>query len=360
MITGQLDKAHKFGDLVPKIVEKYPKSKCNGSAMYVYLAFIYWRKNRLVDYAEGLEKALPLCLGYGDMIFAAYCCYQRIICFIIGAAPLDISAEKIIKYFEFIDRHKITSILDIAYPFVQYIKCLRGQTESPSSFNDNKFNEEAYKNNEKNPNALFTFHLCKAMALFYNCYYRRAFVHIKKAEENLSFVSGTILVPHFHFFYGIILGVLLSEEKDAEDDNRIKLTPASPTEDTRKQNILTLEKHWKILRDYSFENYGMFQHKILLLEAEFLRAQKLPEDSKLLHIYDVSVSFARKERYYHIETIAQERIATYYLRSKKMNYSASLIFQECYGNYLQWGAKFKIENLKFNYGSMLQSQQVSV
>jgi hypothetical protein len=68
MITGHPDKAHKFGELVPKIVEKYPKSKCNGSATYVYLAFLYWRKNRLVDFAEGLEKALPLCLGYGNYL----------------------------------------------------------------------------------------------------------------------------------------------------------------------------------------------------------------------------------------------------------------------------------------------------
>jgi hypothetical protein len=45
------------------------------------------------------------------MIFAAYVCYQRIICYIIGAAPLDIASEKIIKYFEFIERHKILTIL---------------------------------------------------------------------------------------------------------------------------------------------------------------------------------------------------------------------------------------------------------
>jgi hypothetical protein len=225
------------------------------------------------------------------------------------------------------------------------------------SFTDNRFSEDNYTDKEKNKTAIFVFHFCKAMSSFYNGYYRKALFHIMKAEENLSFVSGTVLVPHYHFFYGIILGVILSEEKDAEDDNKIK-PAASPPDAIRKQHIQTLEKHLKIVRDHAFESYSMFQHKSLLLEAEYLRAQKTGDDARLLQLYDMSVSFARKERYYHIETIAQERLASYYLKSKKMNYSASLIFQECYGNYLQWGAKFKVENLKLNYGNMLQSQQV--
>ncbi len=79
---------------------------------------------------------------------------------------------------------------------MQYVKCLRGQTESPTSFTDNRFNEDDFLERVKNSPAMFSFHFCKAMAMFYNGYFRKAMTFIKKAEEYLTFVLGKF----FYYF----------------------------------------------------------------------------------------------------------------------------------------------------------------
>ena len=73
---------------------------------------------------------------------------------------------------------------------LQYVKCLRGQTMSPTTLTDGDWDEISFEKSFISQRTSFLFYMIKALVLYHHGYYRRALHHIELSTNFLDSVAG--------------------------------------------------------------------------------------------------------------------------------------------------------------------------
>src|SRR5688500_16287259 len=99
----------------------------------------------------------------------------------------------------------------------QWIACLMGRTKGPTSLDNENWTEETFiEEYGEHKLAHFYVDFYKAQLCYYHGYYRQALELIQKGGAYAYTAKGTLLEIHYVFYYGLILGAILSEEIDQE------------------------------------------------------------------------------------------------------------------------------------------------
>jgi DNA-binding CsgD family transcriptional regulator/GAF domain-containing protein len=96
-----------------------------------------------------------------------------------------------------------------------------------------------------------------------------------------------------------------------------------------------------------------FGHKLLLIQAEMQRSQRV--QSKAMKLYDEAIDLARKRRDWQTWAVACECAAAFYERQDKRRI-ADVYLLEAYEAYERWGVEAKCDDLRRRFGSRLPSK----
>ncbi|HLO51777.1 MAG TPA: AAA-like domain-containing protein, partial [Kamptonema sp.] len=216
---------------------------------------------------------------------------------------------------------------------------LLGQTQYQLYFGCDEIDESDYLNQEevsRNPSAICYYYIFKAQVLYLYGDLQLALVSIAKAQELLAFISGSIQVSNYNFYYSLILAALypsVSPEQQQEYWTQIEANQAQM-------------KNWA---NNCSEN---FLHKYLLVAAEMTRISGKWYEA--INLYDQSIKSAKENEFIHDEALANELAAKFWFAQEKPDF-AQIHLKKAYQGYQIWGAKRKVEDLYEKYIQWLGS-----
>ncbi|UQZ81582.1 Serine/threonine-protein kinase PrkC [Paenibacillus konkukensis] len=147
------------------------------------------------------------------------------------------------------------------------------------------------------------------------------------AEQSLQFVFGLIHVQLFYFISSLVMTAIYEEAEPAE----------------KKMYWRKLQKHLKIIKKWSVHSPDTFLHQKLLIEAEMNRISG--SHSLAAVLYEQAIFHAGKQRFVHIEAIANECAAKFYMHTGKLKIARSY-WIEAKMLYSKWGAARKVAELE--------------
>ena len=185
---GDYNGGYEFGKLGLKVADKVDNTKMRCKTNFVFGSFInHWKRHAKTDF-EYLLKGFEYGLDSGDLVFAGYSAYSKIVVMSAKGDNLDNFHQEAQKYLDFVKR---TKDQDPAFSFIsatQMVMNLKGMTKDQSSLSDDNLDEDT---------------------------------HVKQMKERKQFVS-------LHFYYTIKLRVLYlarSEERRVGKECRSRWSP---------------------------------------------------------------------------------------------------------------------------------------
>lgn len=159
-----------------------------------------------------------------------------------------------------------------------------------------------------------------------------------ETEKLLQFILGILPATDYNFYSSLIFSAAI---------------PDAPPEEaqTYRQKI---EKNQQQLKVWSENCPANFLAKYLLVKAEL--AQLDGQELVAIDLYDQAIEAASQSEFMHIEALANERAAQFWLHKNKEKF-ATLYLREAYYGYRRWGVLWKIDNFEENYGRLLVQNQ---
>jgi predicted ATPase/signal transduction histidine kinase len=173
--------------------------------------------------------------------------------------------------------------------------------------------------------------LLLSMLRYYSGAYREAFDAAKTASELLPFAAGFVTRAEHVFFYSLILTALYPCATAAE----------------RAQFDAQIKRHRGELRSWAELCPANREHMYLLVEAEAARIAGDP--LRAMDFYDRAVTSARTHGFVHIEALAAELAARFWLAQQKPDF-ARLCLEKALHAYDIWGARGRIADLRQAFG----------
>jgi predicted ATPase len=289
--------------------------------------------NILIDgYTSGLES--------GNFIYGGYCAGSHTATRMFrgdSLADVQTQAEKYLVVLKEI-QHEDMFLGTIA--ILRTVKCLKGQTQGPSCFSDNSFNEMDFlrKLTPDGKQFVLSLYYSWKLLLFYlfeEC--ENAIPISEDLQKKNYLLLGMYYLPHHNFYYSLTLAALY---------------PIACTMDKWSywRRLKKNQKQMKIWAENCAEN---FLNKHTLVAAEMARVRGNHADAETL--YDHAIILSRDNDFIQEQAIANELAGKYYL-SRNDEQRARAYLQEARHCYTQWGAMAKVKHLEQKYPALLQSR----
>lgn len=190
-----------------------------------------------------------------------------------------------------------------------------------------------------------TFHVIEDIVYVYRYFTGYLFGQYREASEALL-KSAAIIASRedntksaMHLMYEFLVWAQLYEESTAEEQRMYRVQ---------------LRKNLKMMEKLAIRCPENYQHKHLLMNAEWTRLSKDPRQAEVL--YEQSIEIARTYGHIHDLAMAAESYGKYGLHYGKMHL-ARIYMTEAYEAYLQWGAKAKAADLEQQHRHLLHIQR---
>lgn len=335
---GDLKRGEEFMRLGVEINEKLNDLRNQAGIQFIYVQFcLAWKiPFKLLQYA--FNKVIEMGLKSGDLLWVTQACQQAMLW--DPEMPRDVNYEESIKYGKIIQESRIQASWDLFKIAQLYQGNLAGKTLDRYSLSDESHDElkalERLKNGGYNI-GVGAYYLRKAVVYFTYGKFREAFDYIIQSSRYEKAMLGTITHTDFHFYSFLI---------------RVAAYPFLGVKE-KFLNFYALKNHLRKMKKWAAYCPVNFEHKKLLMEAEFARLQKKTKRARLL--YEEAIEKARKCEFLNIEALGNELAARFYLSEKQRSVARSFLL-ECYYSYFKYGAKTKLEYLQESYPQILTEQ----
>jgi predicted ATPase/signal transduction histidine kinase/tRNA A-37 threonylcarbamoyl transferase component Bud32 len=336
-LFGDYKSAYEFGLLAAKLSQKWGnvELKCK-SISVLGNALTYWFKH--VKEIEPLSKeAYQAALDSGDLLFAGYALnYQAINSFFRGK-NLGKIQEDVTQYLQFSQKTKNQLVTDTLLGFQMALWNLSAQTSGKLDFSSGEISEAEYLASCQEHQNLYSaciYQLRKFQVLYLYGELAEALKCAQTAEEQLGFITGTILVTEYNFYSSLLFLAVWPQAAESE----------------RKQYWEKVEANQKQMKIWAENCPENFAHKYLLIEAEMTRLSG--KESEAIDLYNQAIESARENEFTHNEALANELAAKLWLSKGKPKY-AEIHMREAYYGYQRWGAARKLEDLDEKYPQLL-------
>ncbi|MCD4722557.1 MAG: AAA family ATPase [Desulfobacula sp.] len=334
---GKYDEGFKFGKLALKI-HKQPytiRTKCK--TYMIFGGMINHWKNHLKSDLPYLMEAYKFGMENGnDLMFASFSLNHYLSDLIFSGKPLS-------KVFLIIKKHgdvlkmtkKISSINGYNLLF-QYVLTLMGKVDDPLVIKGKLFDEtiELPKMEKEKDSYLIGLHVYKLMIGYFFYDFEKA---VEAAESGIKLLNnsiGMLVSPYCCYFQSLSM-LALYPELDKKKQ-KAYLTQV-------KKNL----KKFKRIAKHSPKN---FFNMYALIQAEL--AGLKGQAQKAFSLYDQAIDSARKNGFTHLEAIASECAAKYFLK-KKQNTIAAAYMRKAHQCFTRWGTKPKVKHLETLYSDLL-------
>jgi predicted ATPase/GAF domain-containing protein/tRNA A-37 threonylcarbamoyl transferase component Bud32 len=339
---GKLEKGYQFGRLATRMLESFESNELGAKILVTVSVFTTHWKEHLKKVPPLLEQGYEKGLETGDFQFTAIAAhldsYYR---FFLGEnlAELQIKADARQKAIKRL-KQKTTQLYQN-----MLLQCIRNLTEkcdTPHKLVGRHYDEDLMLPIHLKANdggALFKLYLQKTILCFLFDRPQEARDNASAAEKYLSAQRGAATAQHN--FYSS-----LSNLVDLDTKARGKAKRLARVKDNQKEM-----KKWAKSAPMNYE------HKYLLVEAEYRRVKNQPQ--KAAHLYARAMKKAGQHGFLHEAAIAGELAGRFYLRMNNSD-KAREYLEQSWHEYLKWGANTKLSQLEIRYPDLFSTQTKSV
>src|SRR5690606_39052346 len=136
--------ALEFGLLARRLARRRKAVGYGAMADFILGNFITTHSQPLRAGLPYLEDAFVGANQSGDINLACYCCHTLIAVRISAGDPLDQVYEDSERRLDFVQRTGFVDMANVLVSYQHFIRCLRGQTRHPATYDEAGFNETAF------------------------------------------------------------------------------------------------------------------------------------------------------------------------------------------------------------------------
>jgi predicted ATPase/signal transduction histidine kinase len=340
---GSYESGFRFGQLGYDLVEKRGLRRFQART---YLAFgdliIPWTRHVRIA-RDLIRRAFDTANRIGDLTFGAYSCFSLSANLLATGDPLGDTQLEAEKGLDFAERRRFGLVIDTITAQLYLIRTLRGLTPKFGCFNDTKFDEVRFERHLAN-DARLAFAECrywirKLQARFFAADYSSA-IRASSRVQRLLWTSRSLFEVTEYEFYTALSRAALWD-------------PA--TADERQHHFEELTAHHKQLGVWAANCPENFETRAALVSAEIARIER--RDLDAMHLYEQAIRCARENGFVHIEGVANELAARFYIVRgfEKIAYAYLREARYCY---LRWEAAGKVRQLDELYPQLREEKPV--
>jgi PAS domain S-box-containing protein len=248
---------------------------------------------------------------------------------------------------------------------------LLGLTDDPTVFDSPEFGsaEALLEDCRQHGNlaVYVVFQIARAQSAYIDGDSPLALELLEDVEGQLDPLVGTLDTGRHPFYLALVLvDLMLADPTQADptqadptqaDPTQADPTQADPTQASRPDSDAFAHRRARVqalrdtVADLAEQCPPNFEHKRLLLDAECARLDD--EYRQATQLYDRAIEEARNRGLTHMEALANERAALFWLAEDKPDFAASYLREAIFA-YDYWGATRKVEQLRDQYTELLE------
>ncbi|MBN3927649.1 AAA family ATPase, partial [Nostoc sp. NMS4] len=284
-------------------------------------------------YQAGLES--------GEVLFGGFNLFCKVTNQLFSGTSLDIIDENLHKYLPFATKTKNGLLFGVLGGVYFLVQGLLGSTTASS--NSSKSEGEIQIDRQQYLEFCETGQDFCSLSVFYiwqmqlsciNQTFRDGLNYALAAKRTLKGALGFTPSSEYPIYESLIL---LNLYQEAAPDQQAQYL----------QQVWCHQLQYKVWVDNCPEN---FLHKYLLVEAELHRV--MGETLKAVEFYDRAITSAKEHNFTHIEALANEFAARFYVVWGRERIAQDYLLDAYYA-YARWGAKAKTDDLEKRYPQLL-------
>jgi PAS domain S-box-containing protein len=327
---GNYEGGFRFGRLGYELVQKRGLKRYEART---YMSFgnlvIPWARHARSG-RELIQRAFDVANRIGDLTFAAYCCDSLNSNSLTVGNPLADVQSQAEQGLAFAKKLRFGFVIDLISVQVALIRSLRGLTPIFGSLNYDEFNEVQYEHH-LTTNPVLALPECwyfarKTQARFLAGDYTSALDASLKAQRVAWTSPSQFEKVEFHFYGALSHAACWDFASHDQKPQHL-------------QALTSYHKRFQIWAEHCPENFAT---RTALLGAEIARIEG--REFEAMHLYEQALSCARENGFVHIEGVANEVAARFYLAGgfEKIAYTYLREARYCY---LRWEAVGKVRQL---------------
>lgn len=296
-----------------------------------------------IHWKHPLRAALPyaatafeIALEIGDLQNAGYSFLTPIGNAYEQGDPLPEVMLEITRGLTFVEKTQNRNATAVFSVYNQFVKALRGETQSPLSLSSGDFDETAFVATIRtNAMASCFYHSYKLiLSIFYNAD-EPAWIQVQQGERIIHAVTARLVYATYHFYAALAACRRLH----------------CVTDTIEREALLTLIARCEsLITQWAEGAPSTFGHKLQLVQAE--KAFALGDHWQALRHYETAITLAHDNGFIHEKALAAER-AAHCCFSQGLQMTTREFISYAAHAYNLWGAKVKLVELYNNYGDWL-------
>ncbi|MED1952057.1 AAA family ATPase [Brevibacillus centrosporus] len=337
---GKYQEGYDYGLLACSVADSFHDPIAISKAYGAFAIMInHWRDHAKTNIPL-LKKAIQHGLESGGNIYVAYSAHGLLEAMLFCGSLIEELHQQIDQYEDLIRQLKVVDHDDRLLLLKQALHSLtHWEDVDQTTFCAGDFDEEVYVQALRTDGTnykRYMYNYYKSMVhLLYGNYQEAAWMSTE-AEQWIETVSGQLLVSEHVFIQALAL---------------TGLYPQASWSDKQKYGK-KIKANLKKMKKWAANCADNFQHKYLLMYAEWVRVNGKPEAAT--PFYEQSIQAAKKSGFLQNEALAYELAAKHFLQMG-MNTVARIYMTEAHFAYMQWGAAAKARDLEVKYQYYLES-----
>ncbi|WP_434425885.1 sensor histidine kinase [Nannocystis pusilla] len=329
---GDVGSAFEFSEMSLRLNAKLDDRKLRGRLLFLHVNFIaHWRKHFAASIPM-LEQARADCLECGDLLYAGFATYSRLMTTFQTGVPLAEVLRLSQTYATFAEELRHEAIRRLIHVVQRLVLRLRGAAPSPASREGDDFDARALETFDRmafGPGAAYL-HIAEMIGAFMFGRHAEAIAAAQRAAPTLRAVTATPLIPEFHFFRALTLATADPEVSSAAARDRVTAVA---------DDLRTLQRYAESCPENYSSNHALVAAELARLEGR---------DFDAVRLYEQALRAAGDNCFVQFEALAHELAAQFY-RTRDLERLALEHLRAARAAYVRWGADAKARQLDERY-----------
>ncbi|WP_057772520.1 AAA family ATPase [Cytobacillus dafuensis] len=319
---GNFTASYEYGNLAIKHVEQSNRIDLKARVFFVFGTFVNHWKNPLYKNLDYLRESQHYSVESGNIHLAGATSSFIIMTLLLKGERLEDVLAGVNTQLEFVKSINYRISVDFINEMKHWLEVLMNQDIKPD------FDMPITNNDQSGDVIHYTLRLQMAFLL-------NEEAHAKKILEKLTrLINKTnvlVITPDYYFYHTLWLCRFYKNSNSAE----------------KKVYIRTMKKHIKKMKKWSKNSPANYQHKYLLMKAEFLKVLEKSKEDIAGH-YEKAAHYASENGFIQDEAITYECIGHFYMNIGYRQLGHYYL-KMAYEQFLNWGTIRKAEDLSSQY-----------
>jgi PAS domain S-box-containing protein len=336
VMEGDYEAAYRSARLAVRVAERSRNPAEEATALLCLGSFVIAWRAPIAQSLPVLQRAYACALESGALESAVHALTGIVMQRMCAGDPLDhvlAEADAALAFFRKVQAPGALWVL----PFAQAVKCMKGQTRGPASFDDGSFREEQFAAQVRGVAAAHAIlHLLKIRTAYLLCEQQLALEHVYRFAPEAERLLRPLASPFLrvdHDFYSALVLAGPGTSPDGEPRSVADIAES-------------VREHLRRLEAWASSAPANWAHKRDLVAAELARVEGRAGDA--LALYQSAIEHAAREHFVPDEALAHELCGALH-RAQGRARLADMHLRAAIDGYAAWGATAKVQLLERSY-----------